>query len=213
MRIGVLVTGDIAVRAAHSLSTYPDVEDVVVIGPARSKSFEVVDDADGCDYLIGSGNEAPAIARKHGVPLLWDGENAEAGVAVWGASPEGLTLALASRESDPRLIAVAHPRITGGKDHRAKFPEPIGTIEVADSTYAGQRLAKGRSPNEFAACLAIGAERRVTIIDDGLFMSGVALASSIARIDGDGGPVWDKALAFLQATSALGLVMAEDAAV
>ena len=210
MRIGVLVTGDIAVRAAHSLSTHGEVDEVVVIGPARSKSFEVVDDAGSCDYLIGSGDDAPAIARSHGVPLLWDGEAQEDGVAVFGASPQGLTLALASRESDPQLVALAHPTLAEGKDHRARFPDPIGRIEVANSTYSGQRIALGRSPNEFSACLAIGARRRVTIIDDGLFMSGIALASSIASAVANPGPVWDSALPYLETTTELGLVMAED---
>ncbi len=204
------MTGDIAVRAAHSLSAHPEVEEVVVVGPARSKSFEVVDSARGCDYLIGSGDEAPARALPHEVPLLWDGETGETGVAVWGASPEGLTLALASRESDPRLIALAHPSMTGGKDHRARFPDPVGRIDVADSTYGGHRIALGRSPNEFAACLAIGADRRVTIIDDGLFMSGVALAASVAAANGEPGPVWDAALPFLMTATELGLVMAEN---
>lgn len=210
MRIGVLVTGDVAVRAAHSLSTHPRVDEVVVVGPARSKSFEVVEEAGECDFLIGSGEAAPERARRHGVPLLWDGESAEKGVVVWGASPQGLTLALASRESDPRLVALAHPQVAGGKDHRARFPDPIGRIDVADSTYGGQRIAIGRSPNEFAACLAIGAQRRVTIIDDGQFLSGIALAASIAAVDGEPGPVWALALPFLQSAIQLGLVMAED---
>ena len=210
MRIGVLVTGDIAVRAAHSLSTHPEVDEVVVIGPARSRSFEVVDDAEGCDYLIGSGDEAPGIASQHQVPLLWDGETNERGVAVWGASPQGLTLALASRETDPRLVALAHPSLDGGKDHRARFPDPIGRIDVADAVYSGHRIGLGQSPNEFAACLAIGANRRVTIIDSGLFLSGVALAAAIAATGADPGPVWETALPYLEATTELGLVMAEN---
>lgn len=204
------MTGDIAVRAAHALSAHSGVERVVVIGPARSKSFEVVDTADGCDYLIGSGSEAPARAREHEVPLLWDGDSDEPGVAVWGASAEGLTLALASRESDPRLIALAHPELPEGNDHRARFPDPIGRIEVADSDYAGRRIALGRSPNEFAACLAVGADRRVTIIDDGHFLSGVALAASVAAVNGVGRPVWEDSLPFLKTATELGLVMAED---
>ncbi len=43
MRIGLLVTGDTSVRAAHSLQAHPGVDEVVVIGPAQSKSFEVVE--------------------------------------------------------------------------------------------------------------------------------------------------------------------------
>lgn len=210
MRIGILVTGDVAVRAAHSLTAYPDVHEVVVIGPARSKSFEVVGSAEGCDFLIGSGPDAPERAEEHGVPLLWDGETPTNGAHVWGASPQGLTLAMASRESDPRLVAVAHPSLDGGRDHRARFPDPIGRLDVADTTYAGKRLATAKSPNEFAACLAIGTDRRVTIIDDGLFISGIALASSVAVIEEEPGPVWRSALSYLQAANKMGLVMAED---
>ena len=70
MKIGVLVTGDTAVRAAHSLSADPSVDQVVVIGPATSKSFEVVETAQTCDYLIGTGREAPKLASQHGVPLI-----------------------------------------------------------------------------------------------------------------------------------------------
>lgn len=210
MRVGVLVTGDVAVRAAHSLTAYPEVDEVAVIGPARSKSFKVVKSATGCDFLIGSGPEAPKRAAEHGVPLLWDGETQTAGAHVWGASPQGLTLAMASRESDPRLVAVAHPSLGGGKDHRARFPEPLGRLDVADTTYADQHLATAKSPNEFAACLAIGAERRVTIIDDGLFISGIALAATVAVIGEEPGPVWQSALRYLQAATKMGLVMAED---
>lgn len=210
MRIGVLVTGDEAVRAAHSLTAYPDVDEVVVIGSARSKSFPVVESAQGCDFLIGSGPDAPKRAADHGVPLVWDGESYAPGVHVWGGSPQGLTLAMASRESDPRLVAVAHPSLEGGRDHRARFPDPIGRLDVADTTYAGHRLATAKSPNEFAACLAIGADRRVTIIDDGLFISGIALAAAVALLGEEPRPVWESALPYLQAVTKLGLVMAED---
>ena len=210
MRIGILVTGDVAVRAAHSLTAYPDVDEVVVIGPARSKSFEVVQSAQGCDFLIGSGPDAPKRAAEQGAPLLWDGADQMPGTHIWGASPEGLTLAMASRESDPRLVAVAHPSLDGGTDHHARFPDPIGRLGVADTSYAGRRLATAKSPNEFAACLAIGADRRVTIIDDGLFTSGIALAASVAIVEAGPGPVWDHALPYLQAATKMGLVMAED---
>ena len=99
MIVGVLVTGDTSVRAAHSLSAHPTVDEVVVVGPARSKSFRVVPSAERCDFLVGSGPEAPGIARNHGVPLIWDGESIEDGVIVAGGSPAGLALALASRRA------------------------------------------------------------------------------------------------------------------
>jgi hypothetical protein len=183
---------------------------VVVIGPARSKSFVVVPDAEGCDYLVGTGGEAPARARFHGIPLIWDGESAEDGVSVYGASAQGLTLAIAAREPDPRLVAVAHPGLSPGTDHRAPFPAPVGRIGVADATYASHQIAIGRSPNSFAACLALGAQRNVTIVDHGAFMSGVALAAGAAVANGEARPVWEDALAYLRAATDMGLVMAEE---
>lgn len=210
MKIGILVTGDIAVRAAHSLDAHPAVDEVVVIGPATSKSFAVVPDAAGCDYLVGTGAEAPGKARVQGVSLIWDGERPEEGVAVYGANPQGLTLAMASRETDPRLVAVAHPALDGGNDHRAAFPDPVGRIGVADTTYAGRRLATGRSPNTYAACLALGAGRNVTIIDHGPFMSGIALGAGLAVTDGEARAVWDDALGYLRTATEMGLVMAEE---
>lgn len=210
MNVGVLVTGDIAVRAAHSLSVHPSVDEVVVVGPARSKSFEVVEDAENCDVLIGTGPDAPKRASKLGKPLLWDGESRQSGVLVWGASPQGLTIALASRESDRRLVALAHPDVEGGSDHKARFPDPIGRLEVSDTVYGGHRLALATSPNQFASCLAVGANRRVTIIDDGHFLSGIALAASVVVADGAPRPVWDDALDYLQAATRMGLVMAEN---
>lgn len=210
MRIGVLVTGDVAVRAAHSLAAHPGVDEVVVIGPARSKSFPVVPDAEGCDYLVGTGEQGLEKAQEHGVPLIWDGDRPEAGVAVYGAGPQGLALAMASREPDPQLVAVAHPALEAGSDHRPRFPSPVGRIGVVDTTYAGQPLATGRSPNSYAACLAIGARRNVTIVDHGQFMSGVALAGGVVVADGGCRPVWDDALDYLHAVTEMGLVMAEE---
>lgn len=210
VRIGLLVTGDTAVRAAHSLQPHPGVDDLVVIGPARSKSFEVVDTAEGCDLLLGHGESAPGLARKHGVPLIWDGASGGEGIAVWGASPTGLAIAMAAREPDPRLVAVAHPEIEDvSTTGSTRFPEPIGRVGVSDSTVAGHPVALARSPNEFAACLAVGASRRVTIVDQGDFMSGIALAAGLALADDVSRPVWDDALAYLEAVTEMGLVMAE----
>lgn len=210
MRVGLLVTGDTAVRAAHSLQAHPGVDGVVVIGPARSKSFKVVKDARGCDLLVGSGPTAPGIARNHEVPLIWDGEGPEEGVAVWGASPTGLALALADRETDPRLVAAAHPEInSGGTTRSTRFPDPVGNVGVFDATLGGRPVALARSPNEFAACLAVGAARSVTVVDHGGFLSGVALAAGIAALDGGDNPVWDAALSYLEAAIEMGLVMAE----
>ncbi|MFP4074456.1 MAG: hypothetical protein ACLFVZ_10500, partial [Actinomycetota bacterium] len=64
-------------------------------------------------------------------------------------------------------------------------------------------------PNEFAACLAVGASRRVTVVDHGGFMAGVALAAAVAAANGTNRSVWDEALAYLEAATEMGLVMAE----
>lgn len=210
MRVGLLVTGDIAVRSAHSLHAHPGVDDVVVIGPAKSKSFEVADSADGCDYLVGHGESAPGLARKHGVPLIWDGGRPEDGVAVWAASPTGLAATLASREPDPRLVAVAHPEIEVARTERTtRFPDPIGRLGVFDGTVGDRPVALAHSPSDFAACLVEGAGRRVTVVDHGGFLSGVALAAGIAAANGETGPVWEEALSYLEAATEMGLVMAE----
>lgn len=209
MRIGLLVTGDTSVRAAHSLQAHPGVDEVVVIGPATSKSFEVVPSAEGCDYLVGSGSSAPEQADRHEVPLIWDGDAQEPGVAVWGASPKGIALAVAARESDPQLVAVAHPDIDDGPaGGTTRFPDPVGRLGTRDEQLGGRPLAIAHSPNDFAACLALSANRKVTIVDHGAFLSGVALAAGIAVIEA-GGPTWAAALPYLETATEMGLVMAE----
>jgi hypothetical protein len=207
--VGVLVTGDTAVRAAHSLGAHPSVDEVVVIGPARSKSFRVVPSAEGCDFLVGTGPTAPALARNHGVRLIWDGESLDDGVVVAAGSPAGIALALASREEDPRLVAVAHPDYPEGSDHVVRFPEPVGRGTVADTNYAQRRLAMAKSPNRFAACLAVGAGRSVTIVDDGAFLSGIALAAGVDIAGDKPLLVFEDALTYLQTATEMGLVMAD----
>ena len=209
MRIGVLVTGDIAVRAAHSLSAHPEVDDVVVVGPATSRSFKVVPTAEGCDLLLGTGNSAPPTARKHGVPLLWDGEYTQEGVAVWGASVAGLTLALAAREADARLVALADPSQDEHGDRKLRFPDPVSSLGVSDVTYAGRPLTVGKSPSEFSACLVVGSERTVTIVDQAHFLAGVALAAAVGVIGAEPVPVWNRALTYLNTATEMGLVMGE----
>jgi hypothetical protein len=56
----------------------------------------------------------------------------------------------------------------------------------------------------------VGAERSVAIVDDGAFMSGIALASGIDLVVEAAVAVWDEALVYLQTAAAMGLVMAED---
>jgi len=211
VKVGLLVTGDTSVRAAHSLQALSSISEVVVIGPATSKSFRVVDTAEGCDYLVGSGLDAPDQARRHGKPLIWDGHNRAENVAVWGASPVGLAIALASREPDLRLVAVAHPDIDDARTTRTtRFPYPVGRLGVRDEQIGGHPVAVAHSPSEFAACLAVGAERKVTVVDDAAFLSGVALAAGLAAVTGSG-PIWDAALPYLETATEMGLVMAESA--
>lgn len=212
MRIGLLVTGDTSIRAAHSLSAHPGVDSVLVIGPASSKSFEVADSAEGCDYLVGIGQTAPRLAARHGVPLVWDGDEQTDGVAVWGAGPKGLAMALGSRESDPQLVAVAHPGLeVDGTERSTRFPDPVGRLPVAETRLGGRPLAVAHSKNQYAACLAVGARRRVAIVDDGAFLAGIALAAGVAvAVVGDTPrPVWAAALPYLEAATEMGLVMAE----
>ena len=210
MRIGLLVTGDVSVRAAHALSAHPGVDEVVVIGPATSKSFPVVDSADGCDFLVGVGDTAPGMADRHDVPLIWDGDERSEAVAVWGANPKGLALALAGREADPHLVAAAHPSFqVNGSNRTTRFPDPIGRVPVMEAAVGGRPIAIAQSNNAFAACLAVGPQRRVTIVDDGAFLSGIALAAGIAVVGDTPGPVWETALPYLEAATEMGLVMAE----
>lgn len=209
MRIGVLVTGNTAVRAAHSLAAHDSVEEVVVVGPARSKNFKVVKNADNCDVLVGTGPTAPAKASRLEVPLIWDGETSEPGVAVWGAAPPGLALALAARETDPSLVAVAHPDLEPAEERHLRFPDPVGSVAVADASFAGRPVALGKSETDFAACLVRSVSRSVTIIDHGGFLSGICLAAGIAAFAEEPTPVWGAPLAYLQTATAMGLVMAE----
>ncbi|HET9260071.1 MAG TPA: hypothetical protein VFP42_08090 [Acidimicrobiia bacterium] len=210
VRIGLLVTGDTSVRAAHSLAAHPGIDEVVVIAPANSKSFEVVPDATDCDLLIGSGPSAPAMARRHQVPLIWDGVAPDQGVAVWGASPTGLAIALGTRETDPRLVAVAHPGIPGDTfDNTNRFPDPVGRVGVSHTRLGDMPVAQGRSPNEYAACLVVGGSRRVTVVDQAAFLAGIALAAGVVAANGQPCPVWDAALPYLETAMEMGLVMAE----
>lgn len=210
MRVGVLLSGDTVLRAAHSLVAHPSVDQVVIVGPATSNSFEVVAGVAGCDVLVGTGPDALKQARRHGVRLIWDGPTSEEGVSVYGASPQGLALSVAARESDPQLVALAHPEIAEGKHQKVRFPDPVGNISVADTVYSGLRVATGKSPNQFATVLTKGVSRRVAFVDDGAFMSGVALAAGIAAFDPDSvNAVWDSALAYLKTATEMGLVMAE----
>jgi hypothetical protein len=66
-----------------------------------------------------------------------------------------------------------------------------------------------QSSNRFAACLAVGAGRSVTIVDDGAFMSGIALGAGVSVADGSPKMVFEDALTYLQTATDMGLVMAD----
>jgi hypothetical protein len=117
---------------------------------------------------------------------------------------------MASRESDRRLVAVAHPDFAEGSDHVVRFPEPVGNATVADTIYAQSRVAMAKSPNRFAACLAVGAGRNVTIVDDAAFLSGIALAAAVDIANATPMMVFENALPYLEAATTMGLLMADD---
>lgn len=205
------MSGESTVRAAHSLAADPGVDSIVIIGPASSQFYPVVDDPGQCDLLVVSGADAPSRFADSGVPMVWDGDSPEAGVTVWGASPAGLALALASREDQEADAYLAHPDMAEGRDTRARFPEPVGTVGVAQILFGGRRLLAGRCTGEYAAVMASGGARRVAMVDDAAFMTGVALAAGVLVAGEDPKPVWADALGYLTAAAGMGLVMAEDA--
>ncbi len=209
MIVGIIVSDDRTIRSAHSLSAHPGVDEVVVFAPATSRNLRVVTNATGVRVAFGAGPDAPTRANHLGIPLIWDGETADEGVVVYGASPQGLALALAAREADPQLVAVAHPGLDGGSHQQVRFPDPVGRRGVRDGVYSGKRVATAHSNNQFAAVLTNGVGRRVTIVDDAEFMSGVALAAGLAALEDQPGPVWDSALPYLRTVTEMGLVMAQ----
>lgn len=209
MKVGVLLGGDTSVRAAHSMAADPGVDSVVVVGPAKSKSFEVVDDPSACDLLVGSGSDAPRRARKFGIPLIWDGNRAQDGVLVWGASPVGMAMAMATRERRPDLIAVAHPEQQPGRGKTVRFARPVGATQTDGVALGDHEVRVGKSYNEYASCLVISKKRRVAVVDLGSFLSGVALAAGVAVAGATAHPVWEGALTYLESATGMGLVMAE----
>lgn len=209
MKVGVLIGGDVSVRAAHSLAADPLADSVVVVGPATSRSFEVVDDPSACDLLIGSGSDAPARARKFGLPLVWDGSHPADGVAVWGASPIGLALAMSSRERRPVIAASAHPDHKAGTGPSVRFARPVGATQTDEVELGDHVVRVGKSYNEYAACQVAAKGRRVTIVDRAAFLSGVALAAGVAAYGGSTRPIWDADLSYLETAIGMGLVMAE----
>lgn len=214
MKVGVLIGGENAVRAAHSLAAEPSVEELVVIGPATSNNFKVVKNPAGLDVLVGSGPEAPKQALRHGLPLIWDGDTRSEGVAVWGASIVGMAAAIGARQRKPALIAAAHPDAPVGNGQSVRFARPVGATQVSavdlgSRNGASPAVELGKSYNDYGACVVQTKKRQVTVVDVATFLSGIALAAGVAAYKATPAPVWDRALPYLEMAHAMGLVMAE----
>ena len=210
MKVGVLIGGgDHPVRAAHSLAADPLTEMVVVVGPAKSRSFKIVDDPSGLDVLVGSGPDAPKQARGFGLPLIWDGTDRVEGVRVWGASVSGLAAAMATRERRVEVAGAAHPDHPPGAGSSLRFARPVGATQVDSVAHGPHQVLVGKSYNDYAACLVMARKRRLTIVDRAAFLSGIALAAGLAVFADSPRAVWDDALPYLETATGMGLVMAE----
>lgn len=214
MKVGVLIGGENAVRAAHSLAAEPSIEELVVIGPATSNNFKVVKDPTGLDLLVGSGPQAPKQARPYSLPLVWDGDTQSEGVAVWGASIVGMAAAIGARQRRPNLIAAAHPDAPVGSGRSVRFGRPVGATQVSEVDLnspngSSPTVELGKSYNEYAACAVQTKKRQISVVDVAAFLSGVALAAGVAAYGASPSPVWDRALPYLEMAHTMGLVMAE----
>lgn len=210
MKVGVLIGGgDHSVRAAHSLAADSLTEMVVVVGPAKSRSFKIVDDPSGLDVLVGSGPDAPKQALGFGIPLIWDGNARVEGVRVWGASVSGLAAAMATRERKVEVAAAAHPDHPAGTGSSLRFARPVGATQVDSVTHGPHQILVGKSYNDYAACLVMARKRRLTIVDRAAFLSGIALAAGLAIFADSPRAAWDDALPYLETATGMGLVMAE----
>lgn len=208
MKVGVLVGGETSVRAAHSLSADPGVDELVVLGPAKSQNFKVVSSPAGLDVLVGSGPRAPVEARKHGLPLIWDGTEQTEGVHTWGASVIGLTAAISKRHRSPEVIAVAHPNLPAGTGPSVRFARPVGATQTNELVADRTSMFAGKSYNDYAACLVTTKRRRFTVVDRADFLSGIALAAGIAAFGKEPQAVWASALKYLETAAGMGMVMA-----
>ena len=59
---------------------------------------------------------------------------------------------------------------------------------------SGEARGSGSISRPIRRLLAVGSERQVTIVDDGAFMSGIALAAAIDVVAEETAPVWESAL-------------------
>lgn len=213
MRVAVALEGDVTTRAAHSLSAHPDIE-VVVLAPAKSTQFEVVDSPVGSAAVFGRdvAVRAATVAR---LPVVTSGEPPPSGGVGW-ASIEGLTLALAAEVDDVRTLAAAIPGESAG-DHTIVFPSPIHGRTAEKRNVGGRDLHVAGGEGPLAAALAFGPRRHRVIMDHHAFMEAIALAAGIGiLLQGEGGEsvaVWERPGPYLRAAAEMGLVIGERAPV
>lgn len=212
MRVAVADEGEVTTRAAQSLSTHPDVE-VVLLEPATSSQFEVVESPEGCAAVFGADLAADAASRA-GLPAIVMGDLQAAGGICWASIP-GMALALAAGMENPDLVGAALPGDPGG-DRTVVFPSPIDGRQTGLESFGDRQLHVGRGDGPLASALAIGPRLHRVIIDDHRFMGGIALAAGVALLDDDLSapvPVWERAAPYLQAAADMGLVIGERAPV
>lgn len=211
MRVAVAVEGEVTTRAAQSLSTHPDVE-VVLLAPATSSQFEVVDTPVGCAAVFGAGTAARVGAASRLPAVTTAGLGGQPGVA-W-ASIRGLALALSSDLEGIRRIAAAIPGDPVG-DETVVFPSPIDGRQAREEAVDSSRVLVARGEGPLASALALGGDRHRVIVDDHRFMEAIALAAGVGVL-AEGGvtgpiPVWERSRPYLRTAAEMGLVIGERA--
>jgi len=210
MRVVVAVDGETTTRAAHSLSTHPGVDEVVLLGPATSAHFDTVRSVSGFDAVVGT-EKAVVPASKAGLPAVITGSMAT-GVGISGASVEGLALALAVGVEAVHSLAVAIPGDPDGEE-TVTFPSPIDGRPARRRRYDGHELHVAHGSDELAAAMVQGEARHRVVVDHPLFMAGIALAAGVGvLLDSpvtQPTPVWTRAEPYLRTAVGMGLVIGE----
>jgi hypothetical protein len=211
MRVLVAVDGESTTRAAQSLADHPGIETVALLAPASSRNFETVTSADGFDVVVGKA-VAAETAQRAGLPAVVEGELPDGSRGVYGASIQGLAIALSKDLSDSPLAAVALEGEEDG-DRTVMFPSPIDSRPATEETFAGHSLLVARGEGPLQAAIALGGDRHRVVMDQARFMEGIALAAgvgilldrSVENVLG----VWEAASTYLSTAVAMGLVLGE----
>lgn len=209
MKVAIAVEGEVTTRAAQSLSSHPDVE-VVLLAPAQSSQFEVVDTPEGCVAVFGAGTAVRVAAASHLPAVTTTGLDGGPGVA-W-ASIQGLALALGSDLDSIGCIAAAIPGEPGGEE-TVVFPSPIDGRQAVEEKVDSRSVLVARGEGALASALALGGDRHRAIMDDHLFMEAIALAAGVGVL-GEGEvtgavPVWERSGPYLRTATEMGLVIGE----